>query len=163
MTRTDYINALRRIADVYQVNPDLEAPAYIPASWVFAATPEAFIRYVRAFGGGGKEFKGEDLEFTPEYCGDIIKINCKREQICERKVVGSRHVPEKIIPAQIVPAHEEEIVEWDCKPILARRPVTVDIPRTLEEAPALLTSVNAPAATQSEDCATAQSGGESEA
>lgn len=121
MTRQDFVTALRRVAEVLDAHPELDLEIYPTNAWVFCHDPEEFARYVRAFGAGGKDFKGEDLEFAPEYCGEIFKVNCKREQICERKVIGTRHVPEKIIPAQVIPAHSEDIVEWDCKPILAKR------------------------------------------
>ena len=154
MNRKDYTAALRRVADVLDAHPELDHEIYPSAAWVFCHEPADFVRYVRAFGAGGKEFKGEDLEFAPEYCGEVFRVNCKREQICERKVVGRRQVPERRIPEQVIPAHEEDIVEWDCKPVLAKRPAGgIELPRPIEGP---LTSVNPPDATQSEACATAQ-------
>lgn len=149
MNRQDYINALRRVADVLEAHPELDREIYPSSAWVFCNDPAKFAAYVRAFGAGGKEFRDEDLEFRPEYCGEVFAVNCKREQICERKVIGRRQVPERRIPEQVIPAHEEDIVEWDCKPVLARRPMTVEVPRELTEG-------STARATQSEDCAIAQ-------
>lgn len=143
MERSDFIAALRKMLDVYERNPDLPAP-YPNVSWIFTFEAEDFIKAVQAFGSGMKRFDGDDLEFHPDPCADLIRVNCKREQICERKVVGKRLVPEKVIPAQTIPAHEEEIVEWDCKPILAkRRPETVEIPKALEAAGSAAVTVGA--------------------
>lgn len=48
--------------------------------------------------------------------------------ICERKVVGKKIIPQQYIPARVIEAHEEEIVEWECRPILAARKATAEVP-----------------------------------
>ena len=115
MKVNDYVTALRRVADVLDTHPELTLDIYPTTAWVFCHDPETFVQYVRAFGAGGKEFRNEDLEFRPEFCGDVFAVNCAREQICERKVVGKRFVPAQVVPERVIPAHEENIVEWDCK------------------------------------------------
>jgi hypothetical protein len=44
--------------------------------------------------------------------GLIYDVNIPREQVCRRIVVGRRFLP-------AVEAHETEVVEWQCEPILA--------------------------------------------
>jgi hypothetical protein len=45
--------------------------------------------------------------------GLIYNVNIPREQVCRRVVVGRRFV-------EAVAAHEIEIVQWQCEPILAQ-------------------------------------------
>lgn len=47
-----------------------------------------------------------------------IRLTIAREQVCEKKVVGTKHVE-----AYTIAAHEEEVVEWKCsEPLLAGPP-----------------------------------------
>jgi hypothetical protein len=46
--------------------------------------------------------------------GIIFHVACEREAVCTKRVVGKHH-----IEAHLVPAHDEEQVEWDCHPLLA--------------------------------------------
>ena len=48
-----------------------------------------------------------------------VRVTFKKELVCERKVVGTKLVPESYTPSHLEPAHEEDIIEWDCKSILA--------------------------------------------
>jgi hypothetical protein len=32
--------------------------------------------------------------------------------------VGVKHVEKKVVPSQVIEAHDEEIVEWDCSSVL---------------------------------------------
>lgn len=43
--------------------------------------------------------------------GVSIEVYIERAKVCQRRVVGKRLIPEKVIPAR-----EEEIVEWECTP-----------------------------------------------
>jgi hypothetical protein len=117
MTREDFIGGLRQLAAIYERNPVLEVPI-MNNLWIFTYTAEDFVRNIAAFGNGAKKYEGEDIEFIADTILPV-KVNCKREKICERKVVGVRHVPEVTRPAVLIPAHDEEIIEWDCRPVLA--------------------------------------------
>jgi len=48
-----------------------------------------------------------------------VRVTFKKELVCERRVVGTKLVPDNYTPSRLEPAHEEDIVEWDCKSILA--------------------------------------------
>jgi len=48
-----------------------------------------------------------------------VRVTFKKELVCERRVVGTKLVPDNFTPGRLEPAHEEDIVEWDCKSILA--------------------------------------------
>ena len=117
MERQDFIDGLRELADIYERKPWLEVP-YSSTMWIFTHEAETFVQQIAAFGNGAKKYVGEDIEFIPNIILDL-KVNCKREQICERKVIGKKLVQEKHIAAQVIPEHEEEIVEWECRPVLA--------------------------------------------
>jgi hypothetical protein len=60
-----------------------------------------------------------------------LQFSVDREAVCQRKVVGTRTIPEQVIPSEyvaerVIPAHEEEIVVWDCEPVL--KPQSEPIP-----------------------------------
>jgi hypothetical protein len=124
MERQDFIDGLRELANIYEQKPWLEVP-YQSTMWIFTQDAPTFIQQIAAFGSGAKKYSGEDIEFIPNVLLDL-KVNCKREQICERKVVGKKLVPEQYHPAHTTPAHEEEIVEWECRPVLAAAKAKVE-------------------------------------
>ena len=43
-----------------------------------------------------------------------FEISARRENVCRRVVTGTREVPETVVPATTIPAHVEEIFEWEC-------------------------------------------------
>jgi len=65
-----------------------------------------------------KNYDDRDFELTVEITSDdesksyTIMYYVKREAVCTRRVVGTKEIPE-----QIVPARTEEVVEWDCEPV----------------------------------------------
>lgn len=136
MTTSDYVNGLRRLADFYEANPTAKLPYEGDSGTmnVFCWTAEDFALIVSAFGNGAKRFEDERLLFLPDI-GLNLQVHCDRGQICERRVVGTRHVAEQVVPERVIPAHDEDIVEWDCKPVLAARrpPVTVTVAAELAE------------------------------
>lgn len=67
-------------------------------------------RIVRAFGKCQKNWLSWALEIKKEFGPHEITVSVSREAICERKVVGTKHVPEFRVAA-----HQEDIVEWVCE------------------------------------------------
>jgi hypothetical protein len=104
MTHAEYANALRRIADWIEVHPDLPLPSQTQLDFLSGVdTKEDLAKFARGFGECKKDFGGIKLRAV-----------AWRKNVCERVVVGTREVPEEIIPARLVPAHMEDIVEWKC-------------------------------------------------
>ena len=54
------------------------------------------------------------LQEDPEskYNNVTVSYEVNRESVCRKVVTGTKHVEEKIIPA-----HDEEVVEWECEKI----------------------------------------------
>jgi hypothetical protein len=68
-------------------------------------------RVIKDLGGKWtKEYSAFCVIFTQKLAFTTFKLYVSRSSVCERVVTGKRLVPE-----QILPAHEEEIVEWECR------------------------------------------------
>jgi hypothetical protein len=72
---------------------------------------------------GGKRTKRADSFYymvERDFGGGIrIEINLARSSVCTKRVVGTRHVEaESHTEVTNSPAHDEEIIEWDCPPAL---------------------------------------------
>ena len=104
------------LAKYYATHPDAPVP-YLPQTeyiWI-SGTPEEY----KAIGAGEKEYSDNNFFFTVELIPDVLtlKYATNRENVCAKRVVGTRIVPEHILqgtPIQIIAEHTEEIIEWDC-------------------------------------------------
>jgi hypothetical protein len=86
-------------------------------------------REIRAIGACKKIFTDDELQLvvdvnrsTDKYgigAGFEIEFYATRASVCTATVVGQREVPEQVIPEQVIPAHVEDIIAWDCEPLLA--------------------------------------------
>jgi hypothetical protein len=105
--REQYISNLRAYADWIEDHP--QVPIGLVRDFnVFVSKEEA----QSAVKGSGKWEKGttDIYSYFDRKIGSIRhRLYVERKMVCERNVVGTK----------IVPEHEEEIVEWVCKPILA--------------------------------------------
>ncbi len=68
--------------------------------------------------GPGKK-KYDDLFFAYVVEGDGFNLRFLeyRDKVCVKKVVGTKLVPEIVLEAReasVIPAHEEEVYEWQC-------------------------------------------------
>lgn len=121
MNLKEVAEGLRALADLYEANPLMGKPS-VSTIYLHPHGREEVAATIKAFGSFKKRESCEptDLiiahQLTPavEICAFI-----PREGICERKVVGSKFVEELVIPERVVPAHTEDIVEWECGPMLA--------------------------------------------
>lgn len=116
-----FIISLRDLADYYEQHPETPVPQH-PGFNIFASSDaEQAKQQLRNFGSFEKEFLDNWFVARKEFGPIRLELNAAREQVCRKVVVGTRAIPEHIIPAQpetIVPAHTEEITEWQCEPIL---------------------------------------------
>lgn len=112
----EFIEGLRELAAWYENHPNAPVPnSYAMDMTVtnFTAKPEE----IRAIGKGVKDY--DDVWFRYIVTGERFKLQFLeyRSQVCTKKVVGTKLVPEQVIEAceaQVIPAHEEEVFEWEC-------------------------------------------------
>lgn len=74
----------------------------------------------KALGKADKVWSEKYLDLQKDFGGIQLEFTIRRDQVCERKVVGTKVIPEKVIPERVEPEKVEEIVEWVCDdPLLA--------------------------------------------
>jgi hypothetical protein len=106
--RDTTIAALRDLADFLAEHPDCPMP-YLANANAFVDTREEMRQAIRSI--GGKLEKGYDENFMTvrkDFGPISYEINIRRELVCNRRVVGTRTVPERT----------EDVVEWDCGNIM---------------------------------------------
>lgn len=122
------VAGFRRAADLIEAHPHLARPTVVDSGdlfwWLYAwECPDGIPSMVAAIrrAVGGKWTKSERSGLSePEmvFARKGYSITVKREAVCVRRVVGTETVtlpPVKALPERTV---EQEIVEWDCEPIL---------------------------------------------
>ena len=112
-TGSEFAAALRQIADWYDDHPEMPGATEINITTP-RNTPEVAAGIVRALGSCSKDFSKDVVAIARDFGGCTLRFVLWRSAVCERRVVGTREVPERVTPA-----HVEEIIEWDCHPILA--------------------------------------------
>lgn len=119
--REQLIADMRAVADFFEAHPDLPVPGKLELD-VYGVSKEQLRAVARAF--PRVEKGASDIVFWLRCRFSYhtrLDFNGIREEICERVEVGTRLVAEQIVPAkeaQVIPAHEEPIVEWRCGSIL---------------------------------------------
>lgn len=116
---TTFAAGLRALADWYEAHPDMLIPSVdIASEWkVFGFdSKEDAASVIAALGSCRKEYTDNGLLYIKRDfgAGVVLSFVFSREQVCRKKVLGTEQIPERVIPA-----HEREIVEWECEPILA--------------------------------------------
>jgi hypothetical protein len=108
--RQETIDGLRELADYLEARPVIPVP-YLSSLFAFADPERHPISEVaRAMGGFEKSHDGDYLNLVKGFTGGFsLEVAYKSEEVCERVVVGTEEVPEKVTPA-----HVREIVEWKC-------------------------------------------------
>jgi len=103
------------LAKYYATHPDAPAPYLTHPLYIWTSgTPD-----YKAIGAGEKKYSGNNFFFIVKLIPDVLtlKFATSRGNVCAKRVVGTRIVPEYIqpgIPSQIIAEHTEEIIEWDC-------------------------------------------------
>jgi len=116
MTHKEYADSLRLIADFFESHTDVELPFGGEQFEYFNASARSHL--VAALGSCKKEFDSDfPGSFTlVKHFGTIeFRAIAQKSEVCTKKIIGTRHIPERIIRA-----HDEEIVEWDCHESILR-------------------------------------------
>jgi hypothetical protein len=104
------------LAKYYATHPDAPVPYLAQTEYIWiSGTPEQY----KAIGAGEKEYFNNSFLFGVELIPDVLtlKFITSRANVCTKRVVGTRIVPEYIlqgIPSQVIEEHTEEVIEWDC-------------------------------------------------
>ena len=111
MTGHQYAAALREIADWYDAYPDEAFTVSLSVANV-EESKDAAERLARALSPCQKIHSGDYFILTRDFAGVELRFIFYRATICERIVVGTEEIPERIEPA-----HTREKIEWRCAPI----------------------------------------------
>lgn len=129
-SREKQIAGLRALADFLEANPDIKNPHEYGGHIYFygADSKEQMTRWRRRAGGTwekGFDYAG-DFTLTGNVGGHAITLNTRRENVCTRRVVGTRtetvrEYPEgALVDIEMIEVEKEvEIVEWECPDTLA--------------------------------------------
>jgi hypothetical protein len=111
-TRAGKIQALRELADFLEAHENIPMP-YLRKQYAFPADKEAMVEAIKGTGPWVKRYDSANFHAVKSFGPIELDLCISREQACVRKVVGLKHVEEVVTPA-----HDEEVVEWECDPIL---------------------------------------------
>lgn len=117
MERTEYTDSLRKIADWFDTHQEIPIPHDAHIFYLFSVhTREGMEQVARVFGACEKEYADGLFKLKKQFGAIEMQVVAGREQICNRKVTGS-----KVVPETVIPAHSVDIVEWEClnTPLLA--------------------------------------------
>ncbi len=123
MTNNELAKQFQILSEIYENNPDIPQPSSFKDGcheFLFCTTKESVEKTLKAFGSGEKYDGTTNILFYPKKCQSII-IAIEKGQICKKVKVGTREVPETItpgVPERIVPAHTEDVFEWECGSLL---------------------------------------------
>lgn len=137
---TDLAAGLRLLATMIEENPEIadsfestfrHGIAAHPRGTDAGASMAQIGRIARAYGATTTKDITESMHNLVCDFGRIkVKVLAMREEVCERVVVGTETVtktvkdPEKLAEVPEVEVTETvEVVEWQCKPLLAAEPV----------------------------------------
>lgn len=108
----ELIKGLRDFADFLEGFEHFPIIHY-PPTYMFFDKKE-FISLSHHIGNVKKDFS-DDYAILQKHFGPItLELNTLRSNVCTKRVVGVEDVPEVVIPA-----HQKDIIEWDCEPLLS--------------------------------------------
>ena len=110
----------------YHMLPDgLKAQPY---TWVWGwdgeDVPEVMASAARAGLGQAdevkKDYRGTTMNLTLHFGKLVYTIHCERDKVCVKRVVGTKMVKKQVpVGGYEEQEVEEDVVEWDCHPLLA--------------------------------------------
>jgi len=114
--RDDYCRGLRAIASFLEENSKAPLPTTTSLGF-YTNLKEVVADAARTPGKWEKSYTSWSFVLTQEFHGITLSYQCDRATVCERKIVGTKRVE-----AYFSPAHDEDIVEWECNDPLLKPP-----------------------------------------
>lgn len=122
-TNDALVQGLRDLADFMEQNSDLDWSYCKPDISAIVLGGEKVAAFAAIPGGWDKRVydheTGGNFELRRKFGPVKFSVIAPRDDVCERRVVGVEtvEIPDPAAPKVTV---EREIVEWDCKPVLAQ-------------------------------------------
>jgi hypothetical protein len=125
LRRRQFIEGLRAVATFYEENPGAwyDGMHLTLNMYVWGRTArKALIETARLFGHCNKIYDENNITVSRQFSEQVtVAVFAARARVCRRVILGSRILPERILPATSevrIPASRVEIVEWQCDPLL---------------------------------------------
>src|ERR1700722_3262594 len=121
MERSEFIQGLRDVADLYEQQEGLPLPSYEYNHTSYNCSLDTMVAVAKTPGGWERKGAGGMVLLMRKVGPLTVKYYAARELVCEKVVVGKKFVPEQTIegtPTRIVSAHVEDEIEWKCGSIL---------------------------------------------
>jgi len=125
LRRRQFIEGLRAVAKFYEENPgaSYDGMHLTLNMYVWGRTArKALIETARLFGHCNKIYDENNITVSRQFSEQVtVAVFAARARVCRRVILGSRILPERILPATSevrIPASRVEIVEWQCDPLL---------------------------------------------
>ncbi len=102
------IDSMRALLDFLETHPIVPMPYFTTVN-AFPKHGSDISKIARAMKPVDKSQLGTLFILSRRFGNVTLEVNFGRDEVCERVVVGTEDIPEKIIPATT-----REIVEWVC-------------------------------------------------
>lgn len=110
----------RALADLLDAHPDWKVNDHVdPYVLLMPETVDDARRIVRELGGGEKEFSDHTGWVNHKVGLGHISVCFDREEVCTRRVIGQKTTVKKVPVAFEEREVIEDIVEWECGPLMA--------------------------------------------
>lgn len=124
------VQDLRDLADFLEARPEIAEQVCPVNVNVFVYSRKEMALAARAFGKADKVIVGDWMCLRRVFGQVTLDVNVTREKVCRKVVTGTRVISASVLPAReetVVPETVEEIVEWQCDPILGEQPEAVAV------------------------------------
>ena len=120
MTHREYADSLRLIATFFEQHEELPLPHDAAEFDIFVVHDKASLKpWLAALGNIQKGIHGESQFKIMHKFGSItLVIYLSREQVCTRRVLGTKKVVDKVPTGYQDVERKVEIATWDCEPLL---------------------------------------------
>lgn len=129
----DLARNLRAVADLLDAHPDLPncyitahgSTGAVKVDWQAWCTDKAAAALVVSTIPGTwerDELFDDEARWIQQRGLITLDVSVKRDLVCERRVVGTETVTIPAVAAQPERTETRDVVEWDCKPLLAPEP-----------------------------------------
>ncbi len=121
----NFVSGLREMADWYEAHPNIPTPKDFSVYEFKSENKAAAQKVARALGTFDKKLDDTFLKLQRDFGGISLRFVFYRKLVCQRRVVGTKTVTERVPDPEAAPppmvevTKEREIVEWDCPPLLA--------------------------------------------